>query len=73
MTEKINSDIDSMSYEKARDELMQVVTQLEAGTATLEGSMALWERGEALAKACENWLSGAKKRLDDALAAKKEG
>lgn len=68
---KANDDIKSMSYEQARDELAKVVTALEAGSVTLEESMNLWERGEALAKRCEEWLSGARKRLDDALAEKK--
>lgn len=72
MSEKTNADIEKLSYEQARDELMQVVQQLEQGTATLEDSMKLWERGEALAAQCEKWLNGAKKRLDDALAAKKD-
>lgn len=65
-----NAEIEKLSYEQARDELLQVVQQLETGTASLEDSMKLWERGEALAAQCEKWLSGAKKRLDDALAAK---
>jgi len=56
----------SLSYEQARDELVRVVTELEAGGATLEESLALWERGEALAKRCEEWLLGAKERLERA-------
>jgi len=39
------------------------VGKLEAGGASLEESLALWERGEALAKRCEQWLEGARKRL----------
>jgi exodeoxyribonuclease VII small subunit len=74
MTEKAqdakNADITKLSYEQARDQLVQVVASLEQGSATLEESMALWERGEALAAQCELWLSGAKARLDAALAAK---
>ena len=66
-----NADVASMSYEEARDELVKVVGELEAGSVSLEESLALWERGEALAKACETWLSGARKRLDDAIASKK--
>lgn len=58
--------LDSLSYEQARDELVRVVSELEQGTATLEGSLALWERGEALAQRCEQWLIGAKARLDAA-------
>lgn len=52
------------SYEEAREELIEVVRTLEAGGTTLEESLALWERGEALAKVCQQWLDGARKRLD---------
>lgn len=55
--------LDSLSYEEAREQLMGVVSRLEAGGASLEESLALWERGEALAKRCEDWLEGARKRL----------
>jgi exodeoxyribonuclease VII small subunit len=55
------------SYEAARDELADVVRRLEAGGTTLEESLALWERGEALACTCQEWLDGAKSRLDAAL------
>lgn len=52
------------SYEDAREELLEVVRTLEAGGTSLEESLALWERGEALATACQNWLDGARERLD---------
>lgn len=55
------------SYEEAREELIEVVRTLEAGGTTLEESLAMWERGEALAKICQEWLDGARKRLDDAI------
>ncbi len=58
--------VSDLSYEQARDELIQVVSELEQGSATLEQSLALWERGEALAARCEEWLLGAKARLDAA-------
>ncbi|WP_181311454.1 exodeoxyribonuclease VII small subunit [Nocardioides campestrisoli] len=58
-----------LSYEEARDELIEVVRTLEQGGTTLEESLTLWERGEALAKACQEWLDGARKRLDDAIEA----
>ena len=58
---------DQPSYEEAREELIEVVRTLEAGGTTLEESLALWERGEALAKICQQWLDGARKRLDDAM------
>ncbi|MCS5715285.1 exodeoxyribonuclease VII small subunit [Herbiconiux sp. CPCC 205716] len=59
-------DVQSLSYEEARDELIRVVGELEQGSATLEQSLALWERGEALAARCEQWLIGARERLDAA-------
>lgn len=59
------SDIATMSYEQARAELVETVTRLEAGGAGLEESLALWERGEALADRCEAWLAGARRRLDE--------
>lgn len=62
-------DIATMSYEQARDELVAVVAELEAGNATLEKSLALWERGEALAARCQEWLDTARTRLDEARAA----
>ena len=61
-----SSDIAGLSYEQARDELVRVVGELEQGSTTLEQSLALWERGEALARRCEEWLLGAKERLDAA-------
>lgn len=65
--------IDDLSYEQARDELVRVVTELEQGGVTLEQSIALWERGEALARRCEQWLIGAKERLDAARSAAGQG
>ncbi|MFJ9678569.1 exodeoxyribonuclease VII small subunit [Streptomyces sp. NPDC101194] len=58
----------TLGYEQARDELIEVVRRLEAGGTTLEESLALWERGEELAKVCRHWLEGARARLDAALA-----
>ena len=60
------ADVASLSFEQARDELVTVVAELEQGSPTLEHSLALWERGEALAARCEEWLLGAKRRLEAA-------
>ena len=60
-----------ISYEAARDELAEVVESLEDGSATLEESLKLWERGEELAKICQEWLDGEKKKLDSAKPAAK--
>ncbi|MGM1063800.1 exodeoxyribonuclease VII small subunit [Saccharothrix sp. Mg75] len=59
-------------YEQARDELVEVVRRLEAGGLSLEESLALWERGEALAKTCEQRLAGARERIDQALGVTEE-
>lgn len=66
MTQQLPEDIAKLSYEQAREELIAVVSQLETGGATLEQSLALWERGEALATHCENWLNGVSQRLEQA-------
>ena len=58
--------VESLTFEAARDELVRVVAELEQGAPTLEESLALWERGEALAARCEEWLLGAKRRLEEA-------
>ena len=60
-----------ISYEAARDELAEIVESLEDGTASLEESLKLWERGEELAKICQDWLDGAKKKIDAAKAGNK--
>jgi len=59
---------EKLSYEQARTELAEVVEKLEAGGATLEESLALWERGEVLADLCQAKLDGARQRLDAARA-----
>lgn len=61
--------ISRLGYEECRDELVEVVRALEAGGMTLDASLALWERGEALAKRCEEHLAGARRRVSDALGA----
>jgi exodeoxyribonuclease VII small subunit len=59
----VNPDVAELSYEQARDELVDVVGRLESGAANLEDSLALWERGEALADRCQRWLDAARDRL----------
>ena len=59
--------VEDLSYEQARDELVRVVSQLESGGVDLEQSLALWERGEALADHCHQWLEGARKRVSAAI------
>lgn len=61
-----NNAAQELTYEQARAELAEVVAKLEAGGTTLEESLQLWERGEELAKICQEWLDGARRRLDAA-------
>ncbi len=61
------AEISTFGYERARDELVNVVKMLEQGGLDLDESLALWERGEALATRCEEHLAGARRRVEDAL------
>ncbi|MBH0775986.1 exodeoxyribonuclease VII small subunit [Nocardia bovistercoris] len=60
-------EIRGFGYERARDELVNVVKMLEQGGMDLDESLALWERGEALAARCEQHLAGARRRVEDAI------
>lgn len=62
--------ISQLGYEQARDELIDVVRQLEQGGLDLDTSLKLWERGEELAKRCEQHLAGAREKVEQALAAR---
>ncbi len=59
--------ISQLGYEDCRDELVEVVRLLEQGGLDLEASLKLWERGEQLAKRCEEHLAGARRRVEDVL------
>lgn len=59
--------VDGLGYEQARDELAEVVRVLEVGGLSLDESVALWERGEALARRCEEQLAGARDRVQAVL------
>ncbi len=59
-------DLSGLSYETARAQLIEVVTQLESGGVPLDESLALWERGERLAQVCQRWLDGAQAKIDAA-------
>lgn len=66
-------DISELGYEECRDELIEVVQTLEQGGLDLDASLQLWERGEKLAKRCEEHLAGARRRVEDALSAEDAG
>lgn len=61
------SPVDTLSYEAARDELVEIVKILELGQMGLDESLKYWERGEALAKRCEHHLDGAARKVEQAL------
>jgi exodeoxyribonuclease VII small subunit len=61
--------VSELGYEQCRDELIEVVRLLEQGGLDLDASLTLWERGEALARRCEEHLAGARERIEAALAA----
>ncbi|WNG90420.1 exodeoxyribonuclease VII small subunit [Mycobacterium sp. ITM-2016-00317] len=65
--------ISELGYEEARDELIEVVERLEHGGLDLDASLKLWERGEQLAKRCEEHLAGARARVEKALAVNDDG
>ncbi|MCG5430852.1 exodeoxyribonuclease VII small subunit [Mycobacterium sp. MYCO198283] len=68
MTDRTNG-ISALGYEECRDELIEVVRRLEQGGLPLDESLQLWERGEELAKRCEQHLAGARERIERTLAA----
>jgi len=72
VTVEQHSDIAGLTYEQARDELVSIVTRLEAGQVPLEESMSLWRRGEALAAHCSTWLDGAQAQLESTVGATSE-
>lgn len=57
-----------LTYEAARDELVEVVRRLESGGTSLAESMELWQRGEKLAEICQGFLDGAKEQVAKARA-----
>ena len=61
------SEEEQLSYEDARDRLIEVVRTLEQGGTSLAESLALWEQGEELAKVCQRALEGARARLEKAM------
>ncbi|MQY28528.1 exodeoxyribonuclease VII small subunit [Nocardia aurantia] len=67
MTASDLTEIAGFGYERARDELVNVVKMLEQGGMDLDDALSLWERGEALANRCEEHLAGARRRVEDAL------
>lgn len=73
MSDAADRPVAELGYEQCRDELIDVVRLLEQGGLDLDASLRLWERGEALARRCEEHLAGARARIESALAASEAG
>jgi exodeoxyribonuclease VII small subunit len=58
-----DADIEQLSFERAIEELESIVKRLEDGKVPLEESIAIYERGEALKRRCEDLLRQAEARV----------
>lgn len=63
-SQSLNDDIEEMSFEEAMKELEATVNRLEEGNLNLEESLALFERGQALATYCGNRLDKASLKVE---------
>ena len=64
MAENNHADVKKLSFERAIEELETIVKRLEDGKVPLEESVAIYERGEALKRRCEELLRQAEARVD---------
>ena len=64
MTEGQDKPIADMSFEEALRALEITVRSLESGDVPLDESIALYERGEELRKACQKRLDAAQAKID---------
>jgi exodeoxyribonuclease VII small subunit len=64
MAENNNSDVSSMPFERAIDELESIIKRLEEGRVPLAESVEIYERGEALKRRCEELLKAAEARVE---------
>jgi len=64
MTNTATTDVKSLSFERAIEELESIVKRLEEGKVPLEESVVIYERGEALKRRCEELLRQAEARVE---------
>lgn len=64
MADKPNEDIKAMSFEDALAALERIVDDLEKGDVPLEQSIAIYERGEALKRHCDQLLKAAEAKVE---------
>ena len=53
------------SFEELQRELDEIVARLERGDVPLDEALALWQRGEELARACVDRLDRAELRIEE--------
>ena len=58
------AEVEALSFEKALEELEQIVNRLERGEVPLAESIAIYERGDALRKHCDALLKQAEARVE---------
>ncbi|SFL78779.1 Exodeoxyribonuclease VII small subunit [Bradyrhizobium sp. NFR13] len=64
MAENNHADVKKLTFETAIEELESIVKRLEDGKVPLEESVAIYERGEALKRRCDELLRQAEARVD---------
>ena len=64
MAEATHADIARLPFERAIEELESIVKRLEEGKVPLEESVAIYERGEALKRRCQELLDQAEARVN---------
>jgi exodeoxyribonuclease VII small subunit len=64
MADKTNTDVKTLPFERAIEELEKIVKELEGGKVPLEESVAMYERGEVLKARCEELLKQAEARVE---------
>ena len=64
MADKPHADVNALPFERAIEELETIVKRLEEGKVPLEESVAIYERGEALKRRCEELLAQAEARVN---------
>lgn len=60
----MSEDISTLSFEAALKELESIVARLESGDASLDESITLYTRGDALRAQCETRLKDAQARIE---------
>ena len=64
MADTAYANVKTLSFERAIEELETIVKRLEDGKVPLEESVAIYERGEALKRRCEDLLRQAEARVE---------